>query len=110
MRILEALIIVLTAQITLAVLIMGPRRPRASNLLPLLPAALVVTNLILGGGRWQMLPASLVVAGLCALGIARFALPPRDASPAGRVIARIAAGAAFLAVMASAAAAILLPV
>lgn len=110
MRFLEALIILFTGQMTLAVSVMGPRRPRWSNLAPLLSALLLVAHLLLEGGRWQMAPAYPVVVALCVFGMIRWARPPREASPIARVLARVGAGLGFLALMASAAATILIPV
>lgn len=110
MRMLEALIIVITGQLTLAAAIMGPRRPRWSQLLPALPGALVLAHLLLEGGRWQMMPAYAVVAGLCVFGIVRWARPAREPGLVGRAVARTAAVFGFLLVMSSAVADIQLPV
>ena len=109
MRILEALIIVVTGQLSLAVLVMGPRRPRWSNLLPFLSAALVPAHLALEGGRWQMAPAYLAAAGLCAFGLMRFLRPAREPGPREVAVARAAAAAGLLLVVASATACILFP-
>ena len=106
MRLMEALIILITGQMTLAVSIMGPRRPRWSNLAPLLAALLVVAHLFLEGGRWQMAPAYCVVLALCAFGLVRWVYPSREAGRVVSVLARVGAGLGFLAIMTSAAATI----
>ena len=99
----------IAGQLALAVSVMGPRRPRWSNLLPLVSGAVVAAHLLLEGGRWQMVPAYLVVAALCTSGLLRWAQPPREIGAVGRAAARIGAGLGFLLLLASALALTFLP-
>ena len=80
MRLFEALVIVVTAQIVLAGAVMAGRWPRWANLLPLASLAPLAAHLASGGGRWQMIPAYVVIAALCVSGALRYARPPRQES------------------------------
>lgn len=77
MRLFEALVIVVTGQIVLAGAVMGGRWPRGTNLLPLACLAPLAAHLAIGGYRWQMIPAYLVIAVLCLSGVYRYARLPR---------------------------------
>ena len=82
MRLLEALVIVVTGQIVLAGAVMGGRWPRWTNLLPLACLVPLAAHLVIGGYRWQMIPAYVVIAALCLAGMYRYARFPRDDHPA----------------------------
>jgi hypothetical protein len=78
MRLLEALVIVVTGQIVLAAAVMGGLWPRWANLLPLACLAPLAAQLAIGGYRWQMIPAYLVIAAFCLSGVYRYARFPRQ--------------------------------
>ena len=82
MRLFEALVIVVTGQIVLAGAVMGGRWPRWTNLLPLACLAPLAAHLAIGGYRWQMIPAYLVIAALLLSGVYRYARFPRHAQRA----------------------------
>jgi hypothetical protein len=71
MRLFEALLIVLAGQLALAVAVMGGRRPKWANLLPLILLAPLAAHLALEGARWQMAPAYTVAMGFCIAGTVR---------------------------------------
>ena len=71
MRLFEAVLIVLTGQLTLAVAVMGGRSPKRASLLPLVLLAPLAAHLAFEGARWQMAPAYIVATGFCAVGILR---------------------------------------
>jgi len=72
MRLFEAILIVLAGQLALAVAVMGGRRPKWANLLPLVLLAPLAAHLALEGARWQMAPAYLVAVGFCLAGTVRY--------------------------------------
>jgi uncharacterized membrane protein HdeD (DUF308 family) len=84
MRLFEAILIVLAGQLALAVAVLGGRRPKWANLLPLILLAPLAAHLALEGARLQMAPAYLVALGFCLVGIIRYvsgdAARPRTAS------------------------------
>jgi hypothetical protein len=82
MRLFEAILIVLAGQYALAAAVMGGRRPKWANLLPLVLLAPLAAHLALEGARWQMAPAYLATIGLGLEGIVRYARAPRDTVPA----------------------------
>jgi len=71
MRLFEAVLIVLGGQLALAAAVMGGRSPKRAGLLPLILLAPLAAHLVLEGARWQMVPAYLVAAGFCVVGILR---------------------------------------
>jgi hypothetical protein len=77
MRLFEATLIVLAGQLALAFAVMGGRRPRWANLLPLVLLAPLVAHLALEGARWQMAPAYLVAVGFALEGTVRYVRAPR---------------------------------
>jgi hypothetical protein len=108
MRLFEAILIVLAGQLALAVAVMGGRRPRWGNLLPLALLAPLAAHLVREGARWQMAPAYLVAVGFVLEGVIRYAHAFRRggaAESAGYRGAQSAMGiAGFLLLMLSAAA------
>jgi hypothetical protein len=77
MRLFEATLIVLAGQLALAFAVMGGRRPRWANLLPLVLLAPLAAHLVLEGARWQMAPAYLVAVGYALEGVVRYARESR---------------------------------
>jgi hypothetical protein len=108
MRLFEALVIVVTGQIVLAGAVMGGHWPRWTNLLPLACLAPLAAHLAIGGYRWQMIPAYLVIAVLCPSGVYRYARSPRHGQRARerRGLWLLLGIAGFLLLLASVAAAI----
>jgi hypothetical protein len=108
-RLFEALLIAFAGQLTLAVAIMGPRRPRAGTLAPLVPAAFLIAHVLLEGPRWQMAGAYLAALVMLVMGLIRYRRPgPDEVSPRRAIGVRALAVLGFLLVIASAAAAIAL--
>jgi hypothetical protein len=107
MQIFEALLILFDGQLTLAVAVMGPQRPRGANLLPFACLVPLGLHLAFGGARWQMAPAYLVTIALCVFGGLRYFGSPQPG--AHRASARLLGIIGFLLLMASVAAAVAFP-
>ena len=82
MRLFEALLIVFAGQLALAFAVMGGRRPRWANLLPLVLLTLLAAHLAFEAARWQMAPAYLAAIGLVLEGVIRYARAPRTGGAA----------------------------
>jgi hypothetical protein len=101
MRLFEAILIVLAGQLALAVAVMGGRRPKWANLLPLVLLAPLTAHLAIEGGRWQMVPAYVALLGFCLAGAVRYV---RRGPARSRALPTAMGIAGFLLLMLSAAA------